>query len=36
VPDPMALLGMALIIGSGVFVILRTEQARAEPGGRPG
>jgi drug/metabolite transporter (DMT)-like permease len=34
--DATALLGMALIVGSGVFVILRTEQARssAEPTGR--
>jgi drug/metabolite transporter (DMT)-like permease len=36
VPDAIALLGMALIVGSGVFIILRTERARAEPGGRSG
>ncbi|MGH6917733.1 MAG: DMT family transporter [Geminicoccaceae bacterium] len=36
VPDAVALLGMGLIVGSGVFIILRTERARAEPGGRSG
>jgi S-adenosylmethionine uptake transporter len=38
VPDAMALLGMTLIVGSGVFVILRTEQVRAgaEPAARSG
>ena len=38
VPDAIALFGMALIVGSGVFIILRTEQVRtgAEPIGRSG
>jgi S-adenosylmethionine uptake transporter len=38
VPDAIAFLGMALIVGSGVFVILRTEQVRAgvPPSGRSG
>jgi S-adenosylmethionine uptake transporter len=37
VPDAIALLGMALIVGSGVFIILRTEQVRgAQPTGRSG
>jgi drug/metabolite transporter (DMT)-like permease len=38
VPDAIALLGMALIVGSGVFIILRTEQVRtgAELTGRSG
>lgn len=31
VPDAIAVLGMALIVGSGVFVILRTERRRSEP-----
>jgi drug/metabolite transporter (DMT)-like permease len=29
VPDPIALLGMALIVGSGVFIIWRTERLRS-------
>lgn len=38
VPDATAFFGMTLIVGSGVFVILRTAQARAgtEPTGRSG
>jgi hypothetical protein len=28
VPDATALVGMALIVGSGVFIILRTERLR--------
>jgi drug/metabolite transporter (DMT)-like permease len=31
VPDAMALAGMALIVASGVFIILRTERLRAGP-----
>ncbi len=31
VPDATALFGMILIVGSGVFVILRTEQLREKP-----
>jgi drug/metabolite transporter (DMT)-like permease len=29
VPDAIAILGMGLIVGSGVFIVLRTEQIRA-------
>ena len=35
VPDAIALVGMALIVGSGVFVILRTERLRYEPATEP-
>ena len=31
VPDAVAFTGMALIVGSGVFIILRTERLRSEP-----
>jgi drug/metabolite transporter (DMT)-like permease len=30
-PDAIAILGMALIVGSGAFIVVRTERLRAEP-----
>jgi drug/metabolite transporter (DMT)-like permease len=35
VPDASAILGMGLIVGSGVFIVVRTERLRAEPQQQP-
>jgi drug/metabolite transporter (DMT)-like permease len=31
VPDAIAILGMGLIVGSGVFIVVRTERLRTKP-----